>query len=348
MATGVLQALNPNTAPGYSYSWENINNPGTSISNTTQAINLMAGDYILYAYYADTTSGQNYEGCTTTDIESITQLAVLQAHASITNVDCYNNANGSITLSPTGGQVPYLFSWDTISIPVGSSQQDQSSLQSGTYILTITDSINNCQVADTFEITQPPVLSVNVGQNGYTLTATPTGGTAPFSYSWRNSSNTYLQSGATYTVIDYGSYYVVATDANGCEVTSSPPITFTFTASWDCIAQACIDPGNGSGAYSLLSACNTACTSTGVEESLVFEVSIYPNPFREETTVDFGMEIKEAVISVVDIFGKQIESYLISNTNQHILKRNNKASGIYFVEIEVEEQEKVIFKLIIQ
>jgi len=39
---------------------------------------------------------------------------------------------------------------------------------------------------------------------------------------------------------------------------------------------------------------------------------------------------------VVDVYGKQIESYLISNTTKHILKRNNKASGIYFVEIEVE------------
>jgi hypothetical protein len=348
MATGVLQALNPNTAPGYSYSWENANNPGISISNTTQAINLIAGTYVLYAYYADTTSGQNYEGCTTTDMASITQLAALQANASITNVDCYGNATGSITLNPTGGEAPYLFSWDTtISLPGGSSLQDQYSLQPGTYILTITDTTNNCQVADTFEVAQPPVLDVSVSQGGYTLTATPTGGTAPFFYSWRNSSNTHLQSGATYTVIDYGSYYVIVTDSNGCEVTSSPPITFTFTASWDCIAQACVDPGNGNGVYSSLSACNTSCISTELEEFSVFEISIYPNPFREETTVDFGMEIKEAVISVVDIFGKQIESYLISNTNQHILKRNNKASGIYFVEIEVGTV-KLFTKIIIE
>jgi len=60
------------------------------------------------------------------------------------------------------------------------------------------------------------------------------------------------------------------------------------------------------------------------------------------------MEIKEAVISVVDVYGKQIESYIISNANKHILKRNNKASGIYFVGIEVGEREKVIFKLIIE
>jgi hypothetical protein len=208
-------------------------------------------------------------------------------------------------------------------------------------------------VADTFEVVQPQAalnVVVNpVSLNSYTLTATPTGGTAPFSYSWReqSSSNTHLQSGATYTVIDYGSYYVITTDANGCIFTSNV-VSFLFTPSWDCIAQVCVDPGNGSGIYSSLSACNAACHSTGLEESSFFEVSIYPNPFREETTVDFGMEIKEATISVVDVFGKKIESYIIRNASQHILKRNNKASGIYFVELEVGEQEEVVFKLIIE
>jgi len=65
-------------------------------------------------------------------------------------------------------------------------------------------------------------------------------------------------------------------------------------------------------------------------------LSIYPNPFREETTVDFGREVKQVSIRVVDVFGKLIEEYSITNTDKHILKRNNKASGIYFVEIEVE------------
>jgi hypothetical protein len=43
-----------------------------------------------------------------------------------------------------------------------------------------------------------------------------------------------------------------------------------------------------------------------------------------------------------------IEEHNIENIDKHILKRENKASGIYFVEIEVEQQEKVIYKLIIE
>ena len=231
-----------------------------------------------------------------------------------------------------------------------------------------------------FVVIEPQALSVSVNiiGNGYVLMAIASGGTAPFSYSWReqSSSNTHLQGGDTYTVSAYGSYYVVVTDANGCEINSTP-ITFTGTwdciegacvdpedgsgyygsfsvcnsaciASWDCIQNACVDPGTGQGIYSTYNACTASCSiSTGVEESSVFDVSIYPNPFKKETTVDFGRVIKEATISVVDVYGKQIEAYIISNTNKHILKRNNKASGIYFVEIEVGEV-KLFTKIIIE
>jgi hypothetical protein len=42
-------------------------------------------------------------------------------------------------------------------------------------------------------------------------------------------------------------------------------------------------------------------------------------------------------VRVVDVFGKVIEEHTITNTNKYILKRGNKASAIYFVEIEVGE-----------
>ena len=36
--------------------------------------------------------------------------------------------------------------------------------------------------------------------------------------------------------------------------------------SWDCIANACVDPGNGSGMYTALSVCQAACGSTSINE----------------------------------------------------------------------------------
>jgi hypothetical protein len=84
-----------------------------------------------------------------------------------------------------------------------------------------------CQEVDTFEVTQPQALIVNISQdpqNSYVLIAnTPNGGTAPFSYSWReqDSSTIHLQGGVTYTVINYGIYYVIVTDAKGCVTESN-------------------------------------------------------------------------------------------------------------------------------
>jgi hypothetical protein len=310
-ATGALQVLNPNLNTGYSYSWENANNSGVSISTATQVSNLLAGIYVLYAHYTDANNlGQNYEGCTTTDTATITQLSAIQSTGVITNVDCYGNATGSIVVSQiVGGTPSYTLQWN----PGGQN----INLTAGTYTLTITDA-NNCQEVDTFEVTQPQALSASISQNGYVLTANlPNGGTAPFSYSWReqSSSNTHLQGGVTYIVINYGIYYVIVTDANGCISQSN---SFEYE------------------------------DVTGLEDELIsLSLSIYPNPFKKETTVDFGRVIKKATISVVDVYGKLIETYLISNTNKHIIKRNNKASGIYFVEIEVGSV-KLFTKIIIE
>ena len=123
-----------------------------------------------------------------------------------------------------------------------------------------------------------------------------------------------LGSNASYTVSSNGSYYVIVTDANGCEDTSD-----------------------------VISFGTTALISTDV-----IALNIYPNPFKDETTVDFGMEIKEATITVVDVYGKLLETYNVTNQQAQIIKRNNKASGVYFMEIEIDGQELQIFKLVIE
>ena len=76
---------------------------------------------------------------------------------------------------------------------------------------------------------------------------------------------------------------------------------------------------------------------------------VYPNPFREETTIDFGRVIDEVVIKVVDVYGKLIELHELQNIDKYILERNNKASGVYFLEFELINQEYLgTFKLIIE
>ena len=113
-----------------------------------------------------------------------------------------------------------------------------------------------------------------------------------------------------------GTYYVIVTDQNDCEVTSTTVL---------------ID----------------GVITTAIVDNTPLKLKIYPNPFREETTIDFGRVITQATISIVNVFGKQVELYTIANTAKYIINRNNKASGIYFMEVEVNER-KLVHKLIIE
>jgi len=254
----------------------------------------------------------NTLACTVTDTLEIIEYSAIMNAVTINNVDCYGGSSGSILASASGTLPLYSYTWSS-----GQTSQLASNLSAGTYVLTIEDG-NSCEREFSYIVTEPQALSVNITESSYVLTAsTPLGGTLPFSYSWRKQSNPNVSIGSsmTYTVTSYGIYYVVVTDANGCTTESN-----IFT-----------DIGTGIG-----------------QLSSAVALSIYPNPFREETTVDFGIEIQAASIKVVDVFGKLIEEYSVTNTDKYILKRENKSSGIYFVEIEVEQKNKVIYKLIIE
>ena len=127
-------------------------------------------------------------------------------------------------------------------------------------------------------------------------------------------------SGATYNVYTPGTYFVRVTDAHGCEAISN---SFTYTA--------------------------PPPPPTGVEDlNSVIDLSVYPNPFNSETTVDFGQIISKASIRIVDVYGKLVESYEFLDTDKYIIKRTNKASGVYFMEIEIDRQGLIIKKLIIK
>jgi hypothetical protein len=265
---------------------------------------LIAGEYVLYAEY------MNYSGCTTTDTVTITEISAINTSASITDVDCYGDSTGSVTVGQTvGGTNPYVFQWN----PGGQN----TNLIAGTYTLVVTD-FNSCQQVDTFEITQPDSLSVTVTQNGYILTAnTPNGGIPGFSYSWREQSNPAIEigTGITYVVDTFGVYYVQITDANGCIAISN---SFEYI-------------------------------TTNVDDlTSAIKINIYPNPFNEETTVDFGTVVKEVKIKILDVLGKCLNEYKLKDVDKFMIDREGKVNGVYFVEITMDTHNQTIFKIILE
>lgn len=187
------------TAP-YTYQWNN--------GSSNEDLNgLTAGTYDVVV--------TDDNGCTFAATYTINEpSAPLGSSNTVTNVDCYGNASGQIDLSVSGGTAPYTYQWNN-----GSTTEDQPALAAGTYTVLITDA-NNCTSSASVTIGEPASAltassSVNaVACNGDAtgqIDLTPTGGTAPYTYSWNNGAST-----EDIINLNAGTYTVTVTDVNGC------------------------------------------------------------------------------------------------------------------------------------
>jgi gliding motility-associated-like protein len=154
---------------------------------------------------------------------TITQpAAAIAIVTSQTNVLCSGGNTGTATASVTGGTSPYSYSWNTSPVQTTATA---SGLKAGAYIITVTDA-NGCSANTTVTITSPAAITIamvktdilcNGGSTG-TATATPAGGTAPYTYSWSSSP---IQTAATASGLAAGAYIVTVTDANLCSATGN-------------------------------------------------------------------------------------------------------------------------------
>jgi gliding motility-associated-like protein len=193
---------------GYSYLWS-TGASGSTISG------LVAGTYTVTA-----TDGN---GCTATNTTTVTQPAVLVASTALgSNVSCNGVSDGSAAASGTGGTTSYSYLWSS-----GATSAAISGLAAGTYTVTVTDA-NSCTDQESITITEPAALvasasETNVSCNGAgdgVATASVSGGTTAYSYSWNTGGTT-----ASISSLAPGTYSVTVTDANSCTDSASTTIT---------------------------------------------------------------------------------------------------------------------------
>ncbi len=191
----------------YSYLWNN--------TDTTQNINGLSG-----GTYTVTVTDAN--GCKITASFTINEPTALTSTISGTNVTCPGEANGTASVSASGGSQPYTYLWNTFQ-----TSDTIINLAGGTYYVIVTDN-NGCKNEDSVVITQPAPFVINLsvtnalchGDSG-SITLTISGGTGADTYSWN---------GGAYTTqnlsnVPAGTYTVVITDANHCTVSDSATIT---------------------------------------------------------------------------------------------------------------------------
>lgn len=198
------------TSP-YTYNWN-------SGSYSTEDLNgISAGNYNVVV--------TDNHGCNSSTYSmTVSQPAqALQGSYIQTNVSCNTGADGAINFSTWGGTAPYTYSWNSGTY----SSEDISDLMAGSYTLLVTDS-KGCQLSNTVSITQPTALVSSISavdvdcyaQATGSVNLTPSGGVAPYTFQWANSSYT-LGTTEDLSNVVAEDYSVTITDNNGCTATNS-------------------------------------------------------------------------------------------------------------------------------
>jgi hypothetical protein len=205
---GICDGTASATATGgtgaYSYLWSPS---GGMVPN---ASGLCSGSY--------TCTVTDANGCVGQQTVNITQPpAITIAFPQVINNMCNGQCNAAITANASGGTGSFTYLWST-----SQTSQTVTGLCAGNYSVQATDA-NGCTATQTISIIDPAPLAVNTttvsttcGLCNGSATVTPSGGTAPYSYTWSDGN-----SSSTDNNMCAGTYTIQVTDANGCTITTT-------------------------------------------------------------------------------------------------------------------------------
>ncbi|WP_417608006.1 PKD domain-containing protein [Owenweeksia hongkongensis] len=226
-------------APLLSHQWDIYPNTGwTFINGTNASSEFPEIDFTAYGTYQLVYTITNRCGTDTDTMElSFWEIPTLDPIPD--TLICYNSDFG-VRATAQGGNTPYSWQWFT-SGSAGVQGTSDSLFLAGittntTVSVTVTDSAG-CSDTTDFEITVTPPLTVNAGPDQticYTdtafLSATPTGGTAPYTYAWSPNiglNDSTLQSPFRTPLDSTVAYTITITDAKGCTATDQVIINVT-------------------------------------------------------------------------------------------------------------------------
>ncbi len=205
-------------------------NPPSLSQPTGNFSGLSAGIYTV-----SVTDAYACPAATTTPINIIEPaiISVTVDGTSILNLNCFNNNDGKIDITVSGGTPPFLFSWTG---PSGytASTEDINSLIAGSYNLSITDSKSCSKIIPNIAvISEPPPLTftyvkTDITCNGLangTVTITASGGTPSYNYS--KNGITY-QGSPIFNGLTKNTYTFYVKDSNNCIQTQSISIDEPF------------------------------------------------------------------------------------------------------------------------
>lgn len=208
---GIYLNVSGGNAP-YDYIWST----NASTGNIPNATNLAAGNYTVTIRDIDncsTTRNYNVNEVTPFSIDIVEQI----------DNDCPNGTDGRATVNAinTTNTVTYLWS-------NGNTGPTATNLPAGDYTVTVTDVVTNCQMTETFLITEPSAFTIDINNDlvveaGTTITLQVMNPMVGVQYTWTGS-NGFTGNGTSLTTIVNDEVIFTVTGTYG----TCTPVTNSF------------------------------------------------------------------------------------------------------------------------
>ena len=281
------------------YQWDdNLNT-----ANPT-AINLSAN---IYYHVVVTDSVQ----CEVTDSIKLSQPdELLIDFSNFTNVSCFGFNDGEVSITATGGIKPYIYQWDDAD---SSTTSLISELAANVYYhIYVTDN-NGCTTVDSIMLTEPDKIvtsAISGPTNVYKddISIYYVSKTINSVYNWDAEGGVILSGQGSDSVsiewntIGTNELFVIETAENGCY---GDTVKLTVNVGSNNITD--INKSN--------------------------DVIVYPNPFKDFTSIYLPKNITTFNVYIIDIQGKVIKSLQNISQNQISINAKDLHSGFYYIKI---------------
>lgn len=203
----------PSTSGSWTFDWVA---PAPSAGPLTMYVAANAADGNGVANAGDIIYADNF---------SSQPASALSASVSGFDATCNGVCDGSASVSASGGNAPYSFSWSSGNTPAAHPDSVEN-LCGGTHFVTVYD-VQNDSVVDTFNINEPLPISFQAAVENTScvvdsgsISLTFTGGASPHTVNWTGP-NSYTNTGASIFGLRAGEYIAAIQDNNGCSTTDT-------------------------------------------------------------------------------------------------------------------------------